>query len=395
MIIHPDLTKYYMEALMNTEIKEMLETYKRLHRELDEGGGPEENGELFETVIGLEDDILQGMDLPPAQKFREILWGENVDDVAASLESARGEYVDRPIKDPVLMLVDAILNKKDDPCNLLPMAGFTVHMYQLFMFSEKLLYASGPRNTDEIISEMRQAEAYLGELGILGIEGIKKHADTYWMLRGAGMESLDEYLIHNDKFDLDDADMDARHFFFRGMRHFQKERIDEAIIDFTSSLWLKPDMAIVAYNRGLAFEKLGHPQRAVEDYSYAILSDPGNYYALCNRGIILLQEGFGDRAMDDFSRAISVRPDGPVAYCNRGITLAVLEDHGRAVEDFTMALLMDPDDADNLYNRGVSYYRLGREDKALEDLEKSAGMGFEKAKEALEVFFKTGHDSGE
>lgn len=369
---------------MNTDLREKLESYTRLHHELDETGGPGENGELFENIICLEEDILGSMDLPSAQKFREILWGDDIDAVMVSLQSARDEYESRPIKDPVLMLVDAILNQKDDPFNLLPMAGFTVHDYQLFIFSEKLLASSEPGQTDEVLSEMRLAEEHLGELGTLGIEGIRKNPELYEQLKEEGFDSLDEYLIHAGTFDLEDGDMDARQFYYRGRRRLEKEEYDNAIGDFTSSLWLGPDVAIVLYNRGLAFERKGDARMAVEDYSHAILCDSNYYKAYCNRGVVLAGEGMHERAIEDFTRAIELQPHQAPAYYNRAVMHVRLGDHERAVEDFTMVLLIGPEDGEVLYNRSLSYYQLGKHDRSIADMERAAALGHEEAKGMLE-----------
>jgi regulator of sirC expression with transglutaminase-like and TPR domain len=378
---------------MEAEIKEMLESYKRMSRELDETGGPAENGELFETVIEMEEDILRALELPPAQKYREMLWGNDVQQIVDSLEMERIKYGDRPIVDPMLLLVDAVLKKKDDPYNLLPMAGFSVHMYQLFMFSEKMLGSSGPREMDDIMAEMRLAEEYLGDLGKVGIEGIRNNPELYRKLLDAGFESLDEYLIHNEKFDMDEKEMDARQFYLRGKHHLAKERFDDAIADFSNSLWLNPGDPEVLCNRGHAFKMVEEYHRAVEDYSFAIFRDPEHYDALCERGGIFGTKGLHDDAMEDFSRAVSLRPDCGKAYHGRGILYSIVEDIEKAIEDFNTAHILDPGNAIILCNRGYAYLRLGRIKMALEDIKKSAGMGFDGAEWLLKNCF--GADSNE
>ncbi len=372
-----------------TEIREKLKTYQRLNRELDEIGGPEKNGELFETIIYMEEDILKAVDLPPAKKNRSLLWEKDMDDIITKLEEAREEYDSRPIHDPTLMLMDAIFRHIDEPENILPMAGFSHHTYQIFLFSEKLLSSEDLSEIEKIIAEMKRAEEHLNDLGLLSMGGIRSYPDLYRELRDAGFEYLDEFLMHNDKFDLDDEDMDVRQFFLRGILNARNGNKDDAIRDFSSALKLRPDKAVIYYHRALAYESEKDLIKAFEDYSKAIEIDPEYYMALCNRGILLAFADQCDEAMKDFNHAIEAGPDMPFAYINRGNLYAELAKFELSIEDFTRAIALDPDIAYLYCNRGISFYRLGKKERALEDLEKSASMGHDLAKKALDELFPT------
>ena len=96
------------------------------------------------------------------------------------------------------MLVNAIFTMKDEPFNILPMAGFTCYMYQFFMFSHKLMCAKSLKEADVLIEEMRTAEGHLNEPGLLGLYGFKEFPNLYTKLKDAGMHNLDEYLRCND-----------------------------------------------------------------------------------------------------------------------------------------------------------------------------------------------------
>ena len=370
-----------------SEIRGMLESYKRMNRELDETGGPAENGVLFEEIITLEEDILDTMELPPAQKYRSILWGENIDEVIQALKDARTEFADRPIKDPSILLVNAILGQVDDPENILPMAGFSLHMYQEFMFSNILLASDGPAETDEIIEEMRTAEAHLNDLGLIGIGGIRKNPDLYRSLLEAGIRHLDEYLIANDAFDLDNSEMDGRQFCLRGFNRAGRGMIDEAISDLTEALRFMPDLPAIYYNRALLLDTKGETGAALADYGEAIRLDPGDAKAFCNRGLIKAEGGMIEEALEDFEMAVSLAPNAFHPLCNRGNAYASLGRHEEAVEDFTRAIMLKPGEAYLYCNRGVSYYQLGRRDKAMEDLWKSMDMGSELAEKFIREFF--------
>src|SRR5208337_2078163 len=168
--------------------------------------------------------------------LRKMLRCDDTNGVIESLKSAKEGYDNRPIQDPVLMLMAAITNKIDEPEDILPMSGFTYHPYQIFLFSEKLLHTSTISEIDGILTEMRNAEAFLEELVRLEIGGIKKNNNLYLMLRGAGFENLDEYLMAAGAFDLDDKDMDAHQFYVRGLLKTKRDKIDETINDFTHAI---------------------------------------------------------------------------------------------------------------------------------------------------------------
>lgn len=369
------------------EIREMLKKYRRYNHELDETGGPAENGELFETVIRLEEDILTAVDLPPAQKYRSILWGENIDEVIHALNDARKEYEDRPIKDPMLLLVYAVINHDDDPQNILPLAGFSLHMYQEFMFSTILLTSSGPAEADSIIEEMRKAESILNDLGLIGIGGIKKNSDLYRSLLEAGMHHLDEYLIANDTFDLDESEMDGRQLCLRGLHRAGRGMVDESIGDLTRALEHMPDLGTIYYNRAVLFEKKGDMDAAIADYDEAIRLDHDDAKAYCNRGLIRAERDMLEEALEDFEKAVSLAPSDFHSVCNRGNVYIALGRHEEAIDDFTKAIMLKPGEAYLYCNRGVSYYQLGRKDRALEDFRKSMDMGSELAERFIREFF--------
>lgn len=364
----------------------MVERYKDHYHALDEAGGPGEAGDLFETVIGLEEDILAAVDLPPAQQYRSILWGESVDEVVRGLARARDEYADRPIKDPAILLVNAAVNGVDDPANVLPMAGFSTHMYQEFMYG-KLLSSEGPEEADALIEEMRKAETRLSDLGIIGLDGVGKHRDLYRSLLEAGMLHLDEYLIHNEALDLEESEMDGRQLCLRGFHRAGRGMVDDAIRDLTMALEEIPGLGTIYYNRALLHEMKGDAGAAMADYDEAIRLDPDYGNAYNNRGLLKAEGGMLGEALRDFERAVALSPEEFQPLCNRGNARAAMDRHDEAIEDFTKAIFLRPGVAYLYCNRGVSYYRLGRRERALEDLRKSMDMGSELAEKFIREFY--------
>jgi tetratricopeptide (TPR) repeat protein len=123
--------------------------------------------------------------------------------------------------------------------------------------------------------------------------------------------------------------------------------------------------------RGMAFEKAGMPERALDDYNQAITQDPSYADAYDNRGLLYQKKGMVDNAIQDFNRSIQLDPSSGKAYFNRGSIYAGTGLFDRAIEDFNHALTMDPAFADAYANRGIAYALTGRQGLALADFNKA------------------------
>lgn len=152
-------------------------------------------------------------------------------------------------------------------------------------------------------------------------------------------------------------------------------------------------MLATYYSRGLALDKAGRHDRAIEEYSLAISADPGNAAAYYRRGLDYGRKGHFDRETEDYSkaaaldpniersprgterwndgeitaftRAIADNPGDPWAYYSRGIALRLKGRPEEAAEDFRKALSLDPGHISAIYHLGAAFRTLGRLDEAL------------------------------
>lgn len=86
-------------------------------------------------------------------------------------------------------------------------------------------------------------------------------------------------------------------------------RFDEAIAQGRAFIRQVEASARVAYEVGLAFNRKGQPDQALDWYSRAIHLDPNLAEARYDRGEILLGRGRNEAALVDFLAAARVRPD--------------------------------------------------------------------------------------
>ncbi len=156
------------------------------------------------------------------------------------------------------------------------------------------------------------------------------------------------------------------------------------------------------YSRGLALDKTGRHDRAIEEYSLAISADPGDAAAYYRRGLDYGRKGHFDRETEDYSKAMALDPnversargtekwdDGEVdaftrtiaetpgdawAYYSRGIALRLKGRPKEAVEDFRKALTLDPGHISAIYHLGAALRTLGRLDEALAEYDRAVSF---------------------
>jgi len=157
-------------------------------------------------------------------------------------------------------------------------------------------------------------------------------------------------------------------YYFRGNIYADKGNYDKAIEDYTTTLRIEPEDAYALYNRGCTYHDKGDLDKAIEDYTAAIRIDPDSppeYFA--NRGIAYSDKENYDRAIEDFNAALKIKPDDYLALNSRGITYDKKGLNDRAIEDFNAALKIKPDYHSAIYNRGIAYSNKGNYNKAIED----------------------------
>ena len=155
-----------------------------------------------------------------------------------------------------------------------------------------------------------------------------------------------------------------------GLALVNEGKFNEAIDHYNKAIGMTPitpDHILAFNNRGLAYNKLGQNQRALEDFNKAINLDRYDMRAYKNRGVTYAKLGLYQSALEDFNEAIRLKPNYADTYINRGVTYAKLDQYQRALEDFNKATRLKPNYADPYYNRGVAYIDLRQYQSALED----------------------------
>ena len=198
-------------------------------------------------------------------------------------------------------------------------------------------------------------------------------------------------------------------YFNRALVYSALDDLDEAISDYSESLFLDPRDPAVLHSRGVAYlnrKKPGDAVRAVDDLSKAIAIDRSlldSYYA---RGLAYYEMGerFYEDALADILHVYELRPDDPessravcwlmtaaqqaesaIPYCDDAVRkgaegsrfsrgaaylhLTGADAMSKAVTDFNAAIRADPTDVKAYMNRGRAYFKLGAShyDQAIDD----------------------------
>ena len=125
--------------------------------------------------------------------------------------------------------------------------------------------------------------------------------------------------------------------------------------------------AIVHFDRGIVFRKMGQTHRAIGDFDAALRLKPNFPEAYDERGIAKDIDGDADGAIADYDQAIRLKPDLADAYNNRGYALQQKRQYDKAILDYDAAIKLQPDNYRAYTNRGNSHQALGQYDKAIDD----------------------------
>ena len=100
----------------------------------------------------------------------------------------------------------------------------------------------------------------------------------------------------------------------------KQEQYEKSIEHYTKALQLNPQLIVIHYNRGMAYDGKGDVGRAIEDFAKAIQLNPDYADAYHNRGLAYGKNGDTECAIKDFTKAIHLKRADADTYYNRGVT---------------------------------------------------------------------------
>ena len=166
------------------------------------------------------------------------------------------------------------------------------------------------------------------------------------------------------------GDLSPEDLLERGKYLSDSNRAGEAITVLDELAAMSPSNPEVFYQRGLAWERNGDIDRALNDYSTAVGLNPKYTQAYNNRAVLRAQGGDFKDAIEDFSHVLQHSPDFVLGYKNRGLAYHDAGRYDKALEDFDRAIKLQPD-ASSYFLRGNLHIELKQYDEAIQDYDRS------------------------
>ena len=143
---------------------------------------------------------------------------------------------------------------------------------------------------------------------------------------------------------------------------------------FSHALQVTDDNYMAHGGLAIALLNEGKTEEAIEQLNQAIrIKQIYQFYRL--RGIAYEKLGQHQQAIEDYNAAISLKPHYAEDYYNRGIAYNNLGQYQQAIEDFNRAIQLKQDYADAYNNRGYLYLLHGQTKLGCADAQKACALG--------------------
>jgi tetratricopeptide (TPR) repeat protein len=124
-----------------------------------------------------------------------------------------------------------------------------------------------------------------------------------------------------------------------------KDRLSEAIGEYTIAVRLRPDDATANNALGAALLAAGHPEQSAGYLQAALKARPDYFDAHYNLGFALAGQNDFAGAAEQFRAAVELQPNDANAQANLGAALAQMGQFAEAKIHFEQALKIDPNQA--------------------------------------------------
>ena len=180
-------------------VVEAVVALSKMNQQLEDAGGPEAEGELFEQYLAARVDILEKFGLPETEEFLfllasgDVLTNADAEEVVADLHQAATSYLLSPVRREVQVLEDAKA-AQSNPFNVLPEIGVITHTYTLFVYEFILLKQQHPAQEVWACLMKTKQPKVIEALGNLYSADPDEAEVPLDFLRKSGLDYLDEFV---------------------------------------------------------------------------------------------------------------------------------------------------------------------------------------------------------
>ncbi len=187
------MTKQRNKVMGNT-----LQEIAKLECLLLEKGGAEKDGNLFEEIIGLQEDVLKMFGLPLNDYYFSVVSFDVIPDEIEvkkridQLHEEATEYLTSSVKSDIQVLRDA-QDTEADPLLVLPELKFPTHVYTIFLIEKMLIEKK--EKPEAILDALKIATTEYDILDVLGrYVSNETNDDEKWKLFAFAMDKDVRYL---------------------------------------------------------------------------------------------------------------------------------------------------------------------------------------------------------
>lgn len=156
-----------------------------------------------------------------------------------------------------------------------------------------------------------------------------------------------------------------------GLAYDKIGMFEEAIEELDEALRLDPEYIEVHNNLAVTFHKIGMKDEAENNLIEAIRQNPGYVEAHCNLGNIYTCSGKWEEALFELQEALRINPDHAPAHNYLGEIYALQKRNTEAINEFREALRLDPNYTCAHTNLGNLFLRSGMYEEAIKEFQQS------------------------
>jgi len=159
-----------------------------------------------------------------------------------------------------------------------------------------------------------------------------------------------------------------------GLAYDRLGRFEAALEELNAALLLDPDYAEVHNNLAVTYHKMGMTDKAEKELREAIRLNPGYSEAYCNLGNIYASSGRLEEAIGKLQEALRINPDYVPAHNNLGDIYALQNRNTEAINEFREALRIDRNYAPAMNNLGNIFFESGMYEEALKEFQEALNI---------------------
>lgn len=175
-----------------------------------------------------------------------------------------------------------------------------------------------------------------------------------WLKKAYKTDNLEQKIYYCTKSINKHPDK-ADAYFLRGTTYDSIEKMDSALIDYSSVIKLDSLSGEAFFRRGIVYQKMENYEKAIRDFDKSSALSFGVYFSTRKKALCLFRMNNFDQAKEEYSKCILIDSTAADVYFWRAYSSFILRDFSGALNDMDVYIKLSPDSANGYSLRGVIY----------------------------------------